>query len=296
MVQIGKVRLASSLAQNAAKQLGITGLVKKLVRHQDCGGIRWSEGSLERNVTHVLAVADIVTRHVDVAGKVGAEIGPGDSLGTAYALLKMGASRLYAIEKFASVDVPTDAALSKALDKKLGGGGARVDHVQALFEDFRPGEPLDFVYSNDVLEHVAPEPVFRHAFNVLKAGGDFVHCVDFTGHGAFHNPQRPLDFLTCPDWLWVCMHSAMETTNRVRYSEILRYGEEAGFELVSVKVIRRATPEYLASVRPHLLPRFQRLSDEDLSAMQCEFHFRKPEVAQTSSETARSQRALRAIA
>jgi SAM-dependent methyltransferase len=296
MVQIGKVRLATSLAQNVAKQLGLTGLVKKLVRHQDCGGIRWSEGSLERNVKHVLAVADIVTRHVDVAGKVGAEIGPGDSLGTAYALLKQGAARVYAIEKFASVDVPTNAALASALDAKFGGESAKVEHVQAFFEDFKPSEPLDFIYSNDVLEHVDPAPVFRHAFNVLKPGGDFVHCVDFTGHGAFHNPQRPLDFLTCPDWLWVCMHSAMETTNRVRYSEIMSLAKAVGFELVSVKPVRRASAEYLASIRPHLLPRYRALSDEDLSVMQCEMHFRKPEAAQASPETARSQRALRAIA
>jgi hypothetical protein len=125
------------------------------------------------------------------------------------------------------------------------------------------------------MEHVDPRSVFLHARKILKPGGDFLHAVDFTGHGCFHNPQRPLDFLTCPDWLWTLLFSAKETTNRVRLSDLLRLAQDTGFDVVNNQVVRRAKPEYLASVRPHLLPRYRSLRDEDLGVMHCELHLRR---------------------
>jgi len=272
MLQLKAHRFATALAENAAKQVGITALIKRAIGRRDSGGIRWNDRPIDQNLQHILAGADIVTRHVDVGGKVGIEIGPGDNLGTAYRLLAVGAAKMYAVEKFASVA----DEWNRKLFAHLGDADtSHLQHVRALFEDLNPADPVDFIYSLDVLEHVDPVPVFRHAFRLLKPGGDFVHAVDFTGHNCFHDPKRPLDFLTCPDWMWKVLFSAMETTNRIRWSQLLRLASHSGFEIVRAHVVRRADAAYLASIRPHLLPRYQQLSDDDLSVMQCELHLRK---------------------
>jgi len=208
-----------------------------------------------------------------VRGKNGVEIGPGDSLATAYHLLTCGAERMYGVEKLASIN----AERNEKLCAEIGGSYAhRLHQVQSLFEDFRPDVPVHFIYSHDVIEHVVPAPVFRHAFDILEPGGDFVHSVDLTGHGVFYNPQRPLDFLTCPDWAWPLLFSAMETTNRVRWSELMELAAATGFDVVRAHPVRRVSAEYLASIRPHLLPRYRRLAAADLAVMQCELHLRKP--------------------
>jgi hypothetical protein len=113
---------------------------------------------------------------------------------------------------------------------------------------------------------------------LLSPGGDFVNAVDFTGHGVFHNKARPLDFLTCPDALWAVLFSGMETTNRLRWSELLALATRTGFEVVGANIKRRVAPGYIASIRPHLLPRFAALTDGDLSVTHCELHLRKPRL------------------
>lgn len=273
MLQLPMHRLAIAIAENTLKGIGVTDAVKRMIGRADSGGVRWHLRDIEWNLKHIRHVSGVVTRHIDVRGKTGVEVGPGDNLAVAYNLLAQGAERMYGVEKFASIK----PEWNQKLCAELGGDHAsRLHHVQALFEDFRPGVPVHFIYSHDVIEHVDPKSVFHHAFELLEPGGDFVHAVDLTGHGVFHNPKRPLDFLTCPDWLWPAIFSAMETTNRIRWSDLLQLARESGFEIVSAQPVRRVSSEYLSSVRPHLLPRYQALEDEDLSVMQCEVHLRKP--------------------
>jgi hypothetical protein len=61
----------------------------------------------------------------------------------------------------------------------------------------------------------------------------------------------------------------MITTNRVRYSAFLEAAKAADLHVKSVDVTRRAAPAYLAELRPHLLPHYQTLSDDDLAVVQC---------------------------
>jgi hypothetical protein len=273
MMQLPLHRFVLAAGENAIKQVGITDLVKKAIGRNDTGGVRWDERSIDENLHKIGWVSAKVLKYVDVRGKNGVEIGPGDNLGVCYQMLKAGAVSMYGVEKFASI-VPE---WNGKLFARLGGDhSANVHHSQALFEDFRPGVPVHFIYSHDVIEHVDPVSVFRHAFDLLEPGGDFVSFVDFTGHGVFHNVERPLDFLTCPDVLWKVLFSAMETTNRVRWSELLKIASDTGFEVVTAQTINRVAPGYVDSIRPHLLPRYQTLSNEDLSVTHCELHLRKP--------------------
>ena len=273
MIQLPARRFAIAALENGVKQIGVTDLVKRLIGRSDTGGVRWNQRDMVANLKHILAVSDIVQRHVDVRGKTGIEIGPGDNLATCYHLLTIGAAQMFGVEKFASID----ADWNRQLFERLGGDcAAQLRHINSRFEQFEPGVPVHFIYSHDVIEHVDPAPAFQHAFHLLQPGGDFINAVDFTGHGVFHNPARPLDFLTCPDGLWKVLFSAMETTNRIRWSELLELSTRTGFEIVRAHAVRRVAPGYLESIRPHLLPRYRQLSDDDLSVTHCELHLRKP--------------------
>jgi SAM-dependent methyltransferase len=273
MIQLPLHRFAWAAGENAMKQVGITDLIKKAIGRNDTGGVRWDERGIDENLHKIGWVSAKVTKHIDVRGKNGVEIGPGDNLGVCYQMLKAGAAQMYGIEKFASIE----PEWNRKLFTRLGGEhAAQLHHSQALFEDFRPNVPVHFIYSHDVIEHVDPVSVFRHAFDLLEPGGDFVSFVDFTGHGVFHNLERPLDFLTCPDFLWKVLFSAMETTNRVRWSELLAIAADTRFEVVTAHTLQRVKPGYVESIRPHLLPRYAALGNEDLSVTHCELHLRKP--------------------
>jgi SAM-dependent methyltransferase len=226
-------KLAAAIARNQAHHLGISALLRRLLARRERGGARWVSQPIDRSVDHVLDIFHLLFDHVgDVAGKVGIEIGPGDNLGVAYCFLK--------------------------------------DDVNGLFEEARLDEEVDFIYSNDVMEHVADvDAVFRAAHRLLRPGGVFLNNIDLAGHNAFSNQDRPLDFLTCPDPLWSLMFSHIVTTNRVRFSGFLAAATGAGFRIKEVIPLAKADPAYLRAVRPHLLPRYQALADDDLEMLQC---------------------------
>jgi SAM-dependent methyltransferase len=169
---------------------------------------------------------------------------------------------MYAVEKYAR---PASA---------LGG---RVVCVRSEIEETRlPGE-VDFAYSNDVFEHVSDvSAAMRAVFQALRPGGRFVNSIDLRSHNAFNNPNGPLNFLTCPDWLWRLMFSHVVTTNRVRASEFARSAEKAGFSVLKAEALATANHSYLERVRPHFLPRFRSLPDTDLRILQFLLVLEKP--------------------
>lgn len=46
--------------------------------------------------------------------------------------------------------------------------------------------------------------------------------------------------------------------------------------VIDVRVVRRVEPAYLAEIRPHLLPRYRELPDDDLAVAQCVLVAEKP--------------------
>jgi SAM-dependent methyltransferase len=289
MVLLSADKIAKQIAVNQLQKVGPVQWLKRSVgRHRG--------GNAHDHMPDDLAIA--YNRHAftrirpfagDLAGKRVLEIGPGDNVGVAYAFLRSGCAKVIAVERITDIQIDERAArILRRIDAMLPGSGPTFDQVarregsryvldparfeirREAFEDLDPGGPLDVVYSNDVMEHVDdPRAVFRAAHRLLAPGGLFINNVDLSGHNCFANPERPLDFLTCDDKLWTAMFSNVVTTNRVRYSDLVAAAEAAGFRVKDTRVVRKVEPAYLAEIRPHLLPRYQALSDDDLSIVQC---------------------------
>ncbi len=290
MIQLPLSRIAVAIARNQSKRLGITKLVHRLRGGRDRGGEDWSNRRLDAHAGHVLEIFEGMREAIgDVRGKVGLELGPGDDIAVAYCFLKAGARRMYTVERFESVVLDDKAVrLLETLDELLPeltavtatdvvareGGRIRLDeaklvHRVGLFEACRPPEPVDFAYSNDVMEHVeSPARIFEAAAAALVDGGVFVNNVDLAGHNVFSSTARPLDFLTCPDWLYDLMFSHIVTSNRVRYGDLVRDLRRAGFSIGETKNILEADPAYLEAVRPHMVDRYRHLPAEDLKVVQ----------------------------
>jgi SAM-dependent methyltransferase len=296
MIHLDPVTIATTVLRNQAHGLKITWGLNKIFDRPERGGDTWSRKTIETAAEHVLEIFNLMRKYTgDPRGQVGLEIGPGDNVGVAYCFLKMGCSKMVAVERFDSVRLDAKAeALLRHIDERLEAENVGVDPetradrvlrneggTYALdpdrlvlsnghFEQLRLDDQVDFIYSNDVMEHVAaPEAAFRAAHRLLKPGGLFINNIDLAGHNAFAKKARPLDFLSCPDWLWKLMFSHMETTNRVRFSEFVGAATAAGFRVKGIDAMVKAEPGYLDSLRPHLLPRYQALPNEDLSMVQC---------------------------
>jgi SAM-dependent methyltransferase len=282
-------KIARQIAVNQLQRVGaVMWLKRRIGRHRG--------GNAHDHMPEDLAFA--CNRHAfskirpfagDLAGKTALEIGPGDNVGVAYAFLRSGCARVIAVERLTQIEIDERAArILRRIDGLVPSDGLRFDQLARrqggryvidparfqirteVFEDLALGAPLDVIYSNDVIEHVDdPRAVFRAAHRLLAPGGLFINNVDLSGHNCFEDPARPLDFLTCEDGLWATMFSNVLTTNRVRYSDLVTAAEAAGFRVKQVDVLRRAEPAYLARVRPHLLPRYKALPDDDLSVVQC---------------------------
>lgn len=252
MIQIGPLKGVVGLARNQAHRV-LGGAWR--------GGHRTAAWSDEDRRGHCLAIRDLLLPHLgDVGGCIGLEIGPGDNLGVCELLMQAGCRRMYALEKFAH---PTSIP-----------AGVRL--IQQPIEDLALPEPVDFAISNDVLEHVDDVPLtMRRVHAALRPGGVFASSVDLRGHNLFRNEARPLDHLTAPDWLYELLTSHIETSNRVRCSELHAAARSAGFQIERSEPLANADAVYLNEVRPHLRPRYRRLADDDLRVLQLLLVLRK---------------------
>jgi SAM-dependent methyltransferase len=285
MVKLRPDKVARAIVLNQAQRLPAVRRLKRLLGRER-GGTLWKSRPLADIEHHVLEVYGTIRRYLgEVRGMTGIEIGPGDNLGVSYALLLDGCARMIAVERTPATVLDGQlASLFRRLEQHFPNadvglaevlapvaGGYRLSEkleLRADLGDLRVA-PVDFIFSNDVLEHVDDVgEVFRVARRLLKPGGHFINNVDFAGHNEFSNPARPLDFLTCGDRLYRWMFSNVVTSNRVRFSEVIAAAEAAGFDVVETRTLLRADPAYLAAVRPHLLERYRALSDDDLSVVQ----------------------------
>lgn len=145
---------------------------------------------------------------------------------------------------------------------------------------------FDFAVSRAVMEHVYDvDQSFRAIDGMLRPGAVMAHKIDLSDHGLFTTGgHHPLTFLTVSDRVYRCMGGEAGLPNRRRISDYRGVMAELGYrgQLQITHVIsrpdeilppvvqpdeedtRRAEP-MVAAIRPHLLPRFRRLSDADLA-------------------------------
>ena len=274
-MQLPLHRFALAAGENALKQVGITDLVKKLIGRNDTGGVRWDQRSIEPR---------ICTRLPGFRRR-----SPNTSMFKARLASKSGQATTSVSVIRCSRPARFVCTRSRSSRRSFRSGTASYTRGSAAITPTRSSTRRLFsrifgqvcrcisYYSHDVIEHVDPVSVFRHAFELLAPGGDFLQLRRLHRPRCLPQPRAAdSDFLTCPDLLWPVLFSAMETTNRVRWSELLATARQTGFEIVRAHTLHRVLPGYIASIRPHLLPRYQSLSDEDLSVTHCELHLRKP--------------------
>jgi hypothetical protein len=255
MIQISPMQGLSALVRNQAHRV-LGGALR--------GGHRTSRWSDEDRRRHCHGILETLSPCLgDVTDRVGLEIGPGDNLGVCELLLQAGCRRMYALEKFAHPTFVPDG----------------VQLIRLPIESLELPEPVDFAISNDVLEHVDDVPLtMQRMYAALRPGGVSASSIDLRGHNLFKNESRPLNHLTAPDWLYDLLTSHIETSNRVRCSELHAAARSAGFNVERSDALALADVSYLNAVRPHLLPRYRQLADDDLEVLQLLLVLRKPPV------------------
>jgi hypothetical protein len=225
------------------------------------------------------------------------EIGPGDNLVFALALLASGAASYTAIDRFLG---DTRSRFAKAWYLALEQawpevyptirwpGWLRADSFPEAYsslvrvfpsaieglgdEDFTRLGPQDVVCSNLVGEHVSDILAFALATTrLLGSSGVAVHRVDFGPHDCWVQHPDPLVFLGFPDWLWWLMGSNRGLPNRRRFHEFC-----AAFEAVELKVDIRDRKMLLGGInRRRLAPRFRSMPSDSLATLNATFVCRR---------------------
>lgn len=253
MVLLKKRKIVAAVLRNQAHRL-----IGGALRGGHCTSA-WPEA--ERR-THAEEIWATLSPYLGpVHGQTGLEVGPGDNLSVCVHCIERGATRMYAVEQYAGMR-STSSKLQLILGK---------------IEDTRLAEPVDFAYSNDVFEHVLDVPgAMRAIYAALKPGGRFVNSIDLRGHNAFGTEGRPLDFLTCPDWLYDLMGSHIVTSNRLRAQDFERAARSVGFEIEVSRALAVADATYLREARLQMLPRYRSLGEKELETLQLLLVLRKP--------------------
>lgn len=266
LLLIPKRRALKSVVLNASKILGLSRGKRGCHRHL-------AEAGIEGAASFAMRSYALLAPHLgDVVGQIGLEIGPGDNLGVADCFLANGAARVICVEQFHTVQ--RNDAMRHLIYQ--GFGVPFQTSPELLVDRFEAVSPrVDFIYSIDVLEHVADVgAIMKHSAVLLRSGGLAVHAVDFSGHNVFAGTGA--DFLTCPDWAWNVMHSRLATSNRIRLSQVVQAAIDAGLEVVRIAPTRAIAEERVEELRPLLNPRFSGLPASDFCVMEAIIVLRVP--------------------
>lgn len=125
-------------------------------------------------------------------------------------------------------------------------------HTGLLEKIYLP-EPVDLVYSFDVLEHVENlDAFFSCCRRLLKPGGFSLHKFDLSGHEFFEDPVPPLDFQTYPRWLYRLMFPKYRRAVGNFADQFLEALKRHGLEMLEMIPLRAADPGYVRAIRPRL--------------------------------------------
>jgi hypothetical protein len=201
-------------------------------------------------------------------GAIVAEVGCGDCLAAADMMLGLGAKHIHLVDyhpiPINSVQgeilrrLSNDATLPNRADILTADPTPRLRPDKAtahtgLLEEVGIPEPVDLVYSFDVLEHVEDlDGFFRWCGQMAKPGSYQIHKFDLSGHEFFEDPIPPLDFQTHPTWLFNLIFPKFRRAAGHFADEIFHAMTKHGFEIVDVTVLRSADSEYLKRIWPDL--------------------------------------------
>jgi SAM-dependent methyltransferase len=158
-------------------------------------------------------------------------------------------------------------------------GGIRYHAPADATRSGLPDATADVVFSNSVLEHVAPEaipPLFREAIRVLRAGGVMFHSVNCGDHYAYVDPAlNQLHYLRYSDRGWRFWNNEFLYQNRLRAHAFPDAARDAGFAIeLDTSKARPERLRQLAAMRVH--PQFADIPPERLCITTVDFLARKP--------------------
>lgn len=236
----------------------------------------------------------VFDRHFEAAGRPApgfrfAELGPGDSLASAFIGAARGAAGCWLIDAGAfaadspiaytelveSLDWPDGPpALDGSFDRLMNELGC--SYLESGLDGLRslPAESCDFLFSQAVLEHVKLAEfaeTIAETFRVLVPGGVASHVIDFKDHlGESLNHLRFADRLWHADWF--AWRSGFYT-NRLRLSEMVSEFTEVGFSTEFLSVSRFDT---IPIERARLQAAFQGVPDDDLLVHSVQVRLTRP--------------------
>ena len=142
-----------------------------------------------------------------------------------------------------------------------------------------PPDQIDCVFSNSVLEHVAPEAIggiFGEARRILRPGGIMFHSVNCGDHYAYVDPRiTQLNYLQYPDAQWRRWNNAFLYQNRLRADAFVEQAEEAGFAIVT-RVTSPPARRLRELAALEIAPQFASIPADRLCITSIDFIARKP--------------------
>ena len=202
------------------------------------------------------------------------EIGPGNSLGLLYLLLRLGAKEVIGLQPD-----PINPYLDKYIRKLLGISDEvvrkKVKFIQAYAEDIPlPNESIDLIVSFAVLEHVwDPIRVVRELSRVTKPGGQGLHVIDLKDHRRTYNP---LTHLTIHPRIYrLARYFNKGLVNTLRCIDWVKVFQLHGFRIKQLKRVfidEEIPHEILMKIR-HYYPHY---TLDELRTSLCILHVVKP--------------------
>jgi len=281
--------------------------------------------TVEESVHYIVEVFEDYKRYSGCRqfyGRV-AEVGPGDSCGTALLFLNDGCENIDLVDRFFSErHVESQAAIYQTLLSKYSGLNQFLCDADLTDEKtfrslkrhyganasaerfFAKHVGYDFIVSRAVFEHLYdPLAALKGMAAALTSGGHLLHKIDLGDHGMFSVEHHELKFLEVPGLLYPWMTTGTGRPNRVLLHEYRKAMQHLGLDgqllitrLAGIGDInphlpyeaipanqRAASTAYVRSVRKRFAAKFYSVSDEDLSVSGVFLVARKPVDRRRSS-------------
>ncbi len=171
------------------------------------------------------------------------------------------------------------AALGDGRDPEAAtAGGVRYHAPADATATGLPAESVDLVFSNSVLEHVAPSvlaPLYAESRRILRPGGAMFHSVNCGDHYAYADRKvHQLHYLQFSDRQWAFWNNRFLYQNRLRAHRFVEAARDAGFGIAfDSSTPRPQRLEQLGAMT--IAPEFADIPPEKLCITSADFIARK---------------------
>ncbi len=172
------------------------------------------------------------------------------------------------------------AALGDGSDlERATGGGVRYHAPADATATGLDAASIDLVFSNSVLEHVAPSvlaPLYAESMRILRPTGAMFHSVNCGDHYAYVDRSvHQLNYLQFDDRRWSFWNNRFLYQNRLRAHQFVEAARDAGFGIVLDTATAR--PQRLQQLQAMTVAeQFRHIAPEKLCITSVDFIGRKP--------------------